>query len=211
MATPTVVITCAGSGTRLGLKRNKSLLEINGRPLIHWQLQMFQNIDDLRIVVGYQAHDVIDAVLQVRPDPFFIFNTHYSETKTAASLFLGARHAKERVIELCGDLLVHPDDMRDLLSLDGQWLGYSDRTSEQAVPISLGSGGEVLSFDDASSPFEWAGVCCLRREHIAKAKGHVYEMVSANLPVRGVKVRSFDIDTLKDYERVCQLVAHWYS
>ena len=79
----TVVINCAGMGTRLGLGSPKTLLDICGKPLIIWQLDLLKNVKDIRIVVGYEAEKVIDVVTQFRKDIMFVFNYDYQ-----ISLFL---------------------------------------------------------------------------------------------------------------------------
>ena len=110
-----VVISCAGIGSRLGLGLTKALVKINGRSLISWQLELFKDVEDIRIVVGFQANDIIEEVLKYRQDVTFIFNHRYFETKTGASFYLGARHANDYVLEWDGDLLVHPDDVKMVL------------------------------------------------------------------------------------------------
>ena len=110
-----VVISCAGIGSRLGLGLTKALLKINGRSLISLQLELFKDVEDLRIVVGFQANDIIEEVLKYRSDVTFIFNHRYFETKTGASLYLGAQHATERILAWDGDLLVHPNDVKMIL------------------------------------------------------------------------------------------------
>ena len=46
-----VVISCAGIGSRLGLGQTKALIKINGKSLIAWQLDLFKDVEDVRIVV----------------------------------------------------------------------------------------------------------------------------------------------------------------
>ena len=55
-----VVISCAGIGSRLGLGLTKALVQINGRSLISWQLELFKDVEDIRIVIGFQANDIIE-------------------------------------------------------------------------------------------------------------------------------------------------------
>ena len=62
----TVVIGCAGIGSRLGLGQSKALINIHGKPLIHWQLELLAEVEDVRVVVGYQANEVIKTILEVR-------------------------------------------------------------------------------------------------------------------------------------------------
>ena len=111
-----VVISCAGIGSRLGLGLTKALVQINGRSLISWQLELFKDVEDIRIVIGFQANDIIEEVRKHRQDVIFIFNHRYFETKTGASFYLGARHANSEILEWDGDLLVHPDDVKMLFA-----------------------------------------------------------------------------------------------
>lgn len=53
----TVVLNCAGLGSRLGLGKTKALIDLAGKPLIHWQLDMLKDIADVRIVIGFEAQD----------------------------------------------------------------------------------------------------------------------------------------------------------
>ena len=105
-----VVISCAGIGSRLGLATTKALVEIDGMTVIARQLQALRGVKDIRVVVGYQAGDVIAEVRRYRPDAVFCYNHDYFSTKTGASFYLGARHGRDYAIELDGDLLIHPDD-----------------------------------------------------------------------------------------------------
>lgn len=84
-----VIISCAGIGSRLGLGTTKALINIDGRPLINWQLDLLKDVEDVRIVVGFQANDVIEQVKKYRRDVTFVFNHNYFETKTGASYYLG--------------------------------------------------------------------------------------------------------------------------
>ena len=59
-----IVLSCAGIGSRLGLSMTKALICIEDKSLIHWQLDAFKNVEDIRIVIGYQAYDVIEEVLK---------------------------------------------------------------------------------------------------------------------------------------------------
>ena len=56
----TIVISCAGMGTRLGIGTTKALIDIEGKPLILRQLELLKDFDDIRIVVGYQMEKVIE-------------------------------------------------------------------------------------------------------------------------------------------------------
>ncbi len=204
-----VVLTCAGVGSRLGLGQTKSLVILEGRPLIQWQLELFREVEDLRIVVGFQAADVIDEVRKTRPDAVFVNNRNYFETKTGASFYLGARHAGDYVVEWDGDLLVHPDDAKLCLYPDGEYLGYSDISSEDAVFVSLNKAGSVTGFSREYGDYEWTGPACLRRDRIKYTSENVFNQFLDYLPVKGIKIRACDVDTYGDYLRAKEFVNSW--
>ena len=64
----TVIICCAGMGTRLGIGTTKALIDINNKPLIYYQLELLKDFEDVRIVVGFQAEEVIKVVNMYRKD-----------------------------------------------------------------------------------------------------------------------------------------------
>ena len=208
-AAKSVVISCAGIGSRLGLGTTKALIDIRGKSLIRWQLEMFRSIEDVRIVVGFEANKVVEEVRKYRPDAIFVFNHEYFTTKTGYSYYLGARDGNEFSIEYDGDLLVHPDDMEKLLLTEGEWIAYTDRTSEDAVFVRTDEAGNVMGFSRENGDFEWTGPCCLRREHVRRSTENVYNQLEYCLPMRGIKIRAYDIDTFADYQRVLQSTKDW--
>ncbi len=210
-STKSIIISSAGIGSRLGLSTTKALININGRPLIHWQLDLFKEIENVRVVVGFQANEVIETVTQVRPDAIFVYNHRYFETKTGASYYLGARHGNKYAIEYDGDLLVHPDDMRHLLKQDGEWIAYADKMSDDSVMVTTNQNGEVESFTRDEGDYEWTGPCCLRRDRIHFISGHVYNQLEPYLPMKGIKIRACDIDTYGDYQRAVAIIKEWYK
>lgn len=204
-----VVISSAGIGSRLGLGLTKALLQINGRSLISWQLELFKDVKDLRIVVGFQANDIIEEVLKYRSDAIFVFNHLYFETKTGASFYLGAKDAGEEIIEWDGDLLVHPDDVKTILNTPGEFICYSDITSEDAVYCKTDEEGNVLAFSRENGDYEWTGPACIRKEHLTYSSNNVFNIFERVLPMKGIKVRAYDIDTYSDYKRVSEITKHW--
>lgn len=204
-----VVISCAGVGSRLGLATTKALLDIGGISLIGRQLEMLKEVEDVRIVIGYQAADVINEVRKFRKDTIFVYNHEYFDTKTGASLYLGARHGFNYTIAIDGDLLVHPNDMKMLLKQEGEWIGYSDISSDDAVYLSLNTEGYVTGFSREKGNFEWTGPACIRKERLRKNATHVYSQIEPFLPIRGIKIRACDIDTYDDYFRAIDFIKSW--
>lgn len=205
-----VILSCAGIGSRLGIGKTKALMDICGRSLIAWQLENFVDVEDLRVVVGFQAGDVIAEVRKYRNDAIFVYNRDYFHTKTGYSYYLGAKDANELCIEWDGDLLVHPDDVKRILAEPGEFIAYSDKTSEDSVMLSCNRAGEVVGFSRNRGDFEWTGPCCLRRERITENAGHVFNILEQYLPIKGIKIKAQDIDTYEDYLRAQAFVKKYF-
>lgn len=204
-----VVLSCAGIGSRLGLGQTKALININGKPLIHWQLECFKDVEDLRIVVGYQAEDIVKSVREVREDVIFVYNHNYFDTKTAASFYLGAKDANDYVIEWDGDLLVHPEDVQLCLNIEGEFIAYSDICSDEAVYVKTNNIGDVIGFSRQTGDYEWTGPACIKRTKVKYSSGNVFNQLEEYLPIKGLKIRACDIDTYEDYQRAVKFIEKW--
>lgn len=204
-----VVISCAGIGSRLGLGLTKALVEINGKSLISWQLKLFKDVKDVRIVIGFQGGEIIEEVRKYRNDVIFCYNHRYFETKTGASYYLGARHANHFTLEWDGDLLVHPDDVRQLLAAEGEFICYAEKSSDDAVFVQTNEEGKVLCFSRETGDYEWTGPACMDKSHLTYCSQNVYNMFEPLCPMKGIKVRAYDIDTYNDYIRVSEITKDW--
>lgn len=207
-----MVVNCAGEGRRLGLGSTKALVSVHGDPLIAWHLKLLRNVEDVVVVVGHQAQDVIDAVRAVRRDVAFAINHNYKTTGTAASLALGCRGARGDVISLDGDLLVHPEDFSDLVAETDACVGVAPPNTTDAVFASV-TDGRVTAFDRTGPGLEWTGLLRVPGRLIQDAHaehrtgGHVFEMLLPHLPLRARNVRAREIDTPDDYERAVAWMA----
>jgi len=208
-AIKSVVLSCAGIGSRLGLGQTKALINIREKPLIIWQLDLLREVQDIRIVIGYQARDIVREVLKVRKDVIFVYNHDYFNTKTGASFYLGAKDANEYVIEWDGDLLVHPDDVKLILRTEGEFICYSDISSEEAVYVMTDDNGNVTLFSREDGDYEWTGPACIKKTKLQYTNGNVFEQIEPHLPIKGLKIRAYDIDTYEDYKRVTEFVKNW--
>lgn len=204
-----VVISCAGIGSRLGLGLTKALVQINGNSLISWQLKLFKDVKDVRIVIGFQGGEIIEEVRKYRDDVIFCYNHRYFETKTGASYYLGARHANHETLEWDGDLLVHPDDVKKLLATSGEFICYADKTSDDAVFVQTNENGDVLCFSREQGDYEWTGPACMNKQHLIYSTQNVFNMFEPYCPMKGLKVRAYDIDTYNDYIRVSEITKDW--
>ena len=200
----TVIISCAGMGNRLGLGSTKALVEVDGKPLIIRHLEMLKEEKDIRVVVGYQAEKVIDVVRKYREDILFVFNHHYRETGTGASVALAARYANKYILSLDGDLLVHPEDMKKILACDHEFVsgGVPGTDDPWMLQIYEENGKEYVgAFSKNIGTYEWNGVTQMKSQKMQNGTGHVFQMIESYLPVPFLELRTREIDTINDYER----------
>ncbi len=204
-----IILSCAGIGSRLGLGLTKALIEIENKPLIHYQLESFGDFEDIRVVVGYQADDVITKVLEKRKDVIFVYNHDYFYTKTGTSFYLGARHGNEYAIAWDGDLLVHPNDIEKCLNYTGEYIGCSKVVTDDAVFANVNEQGCVLSFSTENGDYEWSGPACIKKDKIKYTSGHVFTQIEEHLPIKALIVEAQDIDTYEDYIKAKNFIKEW--
>ncbi len=210
----TVIISCAGMGNRLGLSTTKALVEIDGKPLIVRHLEHLEKEKDIRVVVGYQAEKVIETVRRYRNDVTFVFNHNYKETGTGASVVLAARYANEYILSLDGDLIIHPDDMKDILECNHEFVGGGKVETDDPWMLQTyeENGREFVSaFSKCRGNYEWNGITQIKRDKIQKGLGHVFQLIEPYLPMEFMEIRTREIDTVNDYERAVEWVRNGYS
>lgn len=209
----TIVISCAGMGTRLGLGFPKALVEIDGKPLIIRQLELLKDYDDIRIVVGYQMEKVIEVVLNYRKDIIFAINNDYMNTGTGASFCIGSENSREYVVSLDGDLLVHPDDLKEVLCIDNEFICGTTPSTDNPVLMNTTQLDDELHISEFSrdrGQYEWTGLMKIRRDNIRNVTGHVYSILEPLLPLPMKFIRTKEIDTLDDYDRAIEWVKNNY-
>lgn len=206
----TVIISCAGMGKRLGIGCPKALVDIDGEPLIIKTLKLLKEVEDVRIVVGYQAEKVIEVVNNFRKDVTFVFNHKYMFNGTGASVSLGALNSKEFIMTIDGDLLVRPDDMKLLLNSNDEFVGVTDAGTDNPVLTKI-EGDNVVKFSREDGEFEWTGVCQVKRDRFISGEKHLYFMLEPLLPLKAMYIHTKEIDTPHDYELALEWVKNGYK
>ncbi len=205
----TVVICCAGMGTRLGIGTTKALVNICGKPLIIHQLEQLKDYDDIRVVVGFQAQNVIDVVKEYRSDVMFAFNYDYESTGPAASMGRGIIRARKYVVIIDGDLLVNPNDFKLFLDYPEECLPNSTITSDEPVYLKV-KNEMAIGFSEKFGDFEWPGLVKIKTDRLKIGNEYVYELLKPLLPLKTISIRTREIDTPDDYENAVKWVEDGY-
>ncbi|CEH33295.1 NTP transferase domain-containing protein [Romboutsia lituseburensis] len=206
----TIVINCAGRGTRLGLNRNKALIDIDGKPLIIRQLECMDKFDDIRVVVGYQAQDVINTVCSYRKDVVFVFNHAYKETRTAASLSLGKKYPNEMVISVDGDVVLNPETFEKFVLNDEEAIGVCLPYTKEPVYVKtefFNNEEYAVKFSREEGKYEWTGLLKILSSRMNSGNDHVYKLITPNLPLKVINVNLKEIDNMEEYENAVK----WYK
>lgn len=205
----TIVICCAGMGTRLGIGTTKALVNVCGKPLIIHQLEQMKDYDDIRIVVGFQAESVIEIVKKYRKDIMFAFNYDYEFTGPAASMSKGIIGAREYVVIMDGDLLINPDDFKLFLNFPGECIPNSRITSDEPIFLEI-ENQCVIDFSKKIGGFEWPGLAKLKSIKLKTGTNYIYEVLKDLLPLKTMSIRARGIDTPDDYENAIKWVENGY-
>lgn len=200
------VIAAAGLGSRLGLGKTKCLLEIDGRPLISYLLRLLEQVEDVRIVVGFQEDEVMNAVLKYRKDVIFVRNPEYLTTSTLASYWLGAQGITDNCLYMDADILFEPASFQQFLTFCGQnphenVIAVTESKTKDAVFVELEEGSVTRFTREQVMENEWANLCYIHPELLVKQGDSVYQQLSAFLPLTSQRIVSYEIDTKSDMEQ----------
>ena len=205
----TIVISCAGMGKRLGLGTSKCLVDVAGESLIMRNMRMLDDVDDVRVVVGFQAEKVIETVNAYRRDVTFVFNHDDAHTNTGDSVRLAAKYANEHILTIDGDLLLHPDDMKMILEADGEFIGVTAPGTDNPVLVDV-KDSNVMSFSREYGQYEWTGVTQIESKKVLQGSGHTYQLIEPYLPLPYMYLRTKEVDTPDDYDRAVRWVKNGY-
>lgn len=207
----TVIISCAGMGTRLGIGKPKALVEVDGKPIIIHTLEHLDDCDDVRIVVGYKAEEVIKKVNEYRKDVLFVFNHDYVNNGTGASVSLGMRNSfKKYILTIDGDVIIRPEDFKYILNVNHEFIGVCEKTTDNPVLTKV-IDGRVVKFSREEGEYEWSGVSLMETNNLSPVDGHAYFMLEPLLPVKYEIINQREVDTPNDLENAVKWVRNGYK
>lgn len=200
-----VIICCAGMGTRLGIGTTKALVDICGKPLIIRQLELLKEYDDVRIVVGYDAQRLVQTVTEYRKDVMFVFNYDYEQTGPGDSLRKAIVGARDIVVALDGDTLQNEDDFHDFLNYEGECLAVTQSASNEGIMAEI-INDEVVCLKKEQGNMQWSGITKMKKERLCDDDAYVYEMLNRHMPIKAFPMHLKEINTQEDYENAIE----WY-
>lgn len=203
------VIAAAGIGSRLSMGLPKCLVEVEGRKIIDYQLALLNDIEDVRIVVGYKAEEVIKYVKNIRNDIKFIINSDYESTNTLQSLFMGCKDISDFCIILDGDIIFNKVSFNEFIfnymnGKEENVIGISEVNTEDAVFVEVEERkGQkyIISFDrNHKTNYEWANIAIIHTSLLEYKPTYVFEQLQNYLPLRSNIIDRLEIDTHTDLE-----------
>lgn len=209
-AVENAVILAAGSGTRLGMGMPKCLVELAGRMIIDYQLELLRNVPNVHVVVGYQENRVIDAVRAFRDDVVFVRNPSYMTRSNFHSLYLGARTFPKPFISLDGDLLMTRAEFDRFLAAcaaagpEGFLLGVTESKTDDAVFAHLDDQGDIVKFSRGEkATYEWTGPILIgTRAQMPEQEafdGYQFEFLMQFDRLKAFPIDLYEIDTPNDF------------
>lgn len=191
---PPIIILAAGQGTRLRPltdDRPKCLVEIHGKPLLEWQLDVARSegVDDITVVRGYKQ-EAIDY-----PDVRYFSNPLFDTTNMVETLWCAEQAFREGFVVSYGDIIYQPNVLRALLDdpnpisvvVDEDWKSYwSARFSnvlDDAETLEMNDQGRILSIGQVPNSLDqihaqYIGLMAFRGEGVASLRS-VYEKAKA--------------------------------
>ncbi|OGT08839.1 MAG: hypothetical protein A2X78_03020 [Gammaproteobacteria bacterium GWE2_37_16] len=207
-----VVITAAGIGSRLGMNIPKCLVPVANKCIIDYQLALLEDIEDVRIVVGFMREEVILHVKKIRPDAIFVCNHQYATTTTLQSLFLGVKRLKEAVLIIDGDVIPEAVSFKNFLQYCKHHTApltticraaTSDAVYAVADPTDDQNILNIMQFRrHPATPFEWPGISFIQPETIKNEKTFIYQRLEHQLPLPAYIIKCWEVDTPEDLLRV---------
>ena len=205
----TVIIAAAGVGSRLGAGMPKCLVPVNGHAVFEYQLRALSWADEIRMVVGYKADEVINQVSAIVPNVVFIRNNEFATTNLRQSYYLGAQGLNEKALFLDGDTIISRTSSDLLLSACEEKNDFIAITHVQtASPIYAGvQGGTVQWFSyNKRAEYELANAAFLSPLKLEYENTLFYLQLEKHLPTKALMIDCLEVDTLEDLHHAEQAI-----
>ncbi len=215
-----IIISCAGKGSRLGKGIPKCLVEIQNKTLIERMIENIYNEDEIIVVVGYKGQEVIDKVTEINKkynaNIKFVWNNDYEKTATGASFKLGSIEARnEFLIAIDGDMLVSPKDTKKILNMEEEFICGEKVHTDKPIYIYLNDKNEGIKFDLTGENLpkevrEWSGISGIYKNNVTEG-WFMCDIMEPRLPLKLLEINAREIDTPNDLEEATRWVKNNYD
>jgi choline kinase len=191
-----IIIAAAGEGRRLNKHKPKIMIEVTGKTILQHQLAAFSPSDEIRLVVGYQADEVIKLAFNLNKNIKIFVNEKFLTTGVPYSFCMACEDIDENVLLVDGDLIFDKETV-DRFRLVKSGIGVCNITTENAVKC-LVSDGQICTF--GRGDHEWACICKIHPSVLMKNDRFVCDSLARKLPTPAIPVHRVEIDTPADLE-----------
>lgn len=216
------IILAAGRGNRLGTLTNdkpKCLIEVNGRPLIEWQLSALRGagIKDIAIVTGYMAEKIKYSNIT------YFKNDLWAKTNMVFSLLLARNWLENHVCIVSYSDIIYPSQtIEKIIKADGDlilpynsaWLSLWEKRfsnpledaetfqiNEKGILIEIGRRAKTITEIQGqymglfkSSPKGWEKIDRFLRENILDIDTIDMTSLLQNLIKKGVTIHTLPVN-----------------
>lgn len=206
----TVIIAAAGVGSRLGAGIPKCLVEVGGHAVFEYQLRAFDWADEIRMVVGYHADEVIERVSAVNDKVIFVRNQEYSTTGLRQSYYLGAQGITGKALFLDGDTIMGSAAsslIHEACKAKEDFITVVQTLSENPIYAGVQNGKVQWFSYERQSEYELANAAFMDAERLEYLNTLFYVQLEQYLPAKAVFIESLEIDTPADLRRAEQVIA----
>lgn len=202
------IIAAAGRGKRLGMGKPKCLIEVQGSPIIAYQLHLLRHVPDVRVVVGFSEYALMEQVKKIRQDVIFVRNPNFRHTGTLQSLHMAAKGLDDYCLCLDGDMIIEEKSFErfvEICDLGQPYIGVSDEITTDPVyaHVKPDPGGLIVHGFSRSNAgdgpaYEWANVAYIPSTWLNFEHTDVFKRLERQLPIKAACLRRLEIDTPED-------------
>lgn len=202
------IISCAGMGSRLGLNKTKCLINLFGKTLIERQLELLKDFDNIFIIVGFQAQDVISHITSLNyQNIIFVFNYEYKTTGNLYSInHVVSKISNTQIFIIDGDVIINDVDFYNFvkkveLDYDSNCIAISRSKTENAIFAEVDGSNVVNLSYSLNTEYEWCGLAYLSNSNLLIDESRdstVFAKLKNILPMNFAVVQCMEIDTPSD-------------
>jgi choline kinase len=169
--------------------------------IIEYQLKAFENYDEIRIVTGYKAEQVMAEASLLRKDVRFIKNDNYANTTTLQSMHLGSIDINGKTLFVDGDMILSKQTAVDLYmeyEKNTDFIGVASEITDTPVYAGIENNKVTWFSFEKQANHEWANVAYLDSEKIQYNQTHLFTQLEKFLPMKAFAIERLEIDTPND-------------